>query len=252
MTAEAERALNQELLVHRRLARPGTFVDIGAHTGDFCLAIADVPGIDLVAVEPLAHALATLRARAAAANVRVHTVAAALSDRLGHLRLAAPVLAGTGPVWEWASIAKDFSALRATHPEIVGVRSKKVLVTTLDSLGLADVRGIKLDAEGAEYEVLRGGRELLRTQRPVVSVELEERHRAGCTYAVPAFMAALGYDCVFVAGGHTFPLAAFDRATMQRASPSPASHVYSDPYVNCFFFIPEEAAELREKLPMGR
>ena len=247
MTTEAEAALNQELQVHRRLARPGTFVDIGAHTGDFSLALADLPGLDLVAVEPLPLPLARLRARAAAARLAVRTLAVALSDRPGHMRLNAPVLAG-GPVWSWASIAKDFAGLRTRHPEIVGIEGMDVPVTTLDALGLAGVRAIKLDAEGAEYEILRGGRELLRTQRPVVSVELEERHREGCTHAVPAFMDALEYECVFVAHGRVFPLAAFDRATMQRGSPSPASHVYSDPYVNCFFFVPREDTEARRRL----
>jgi hypothetical protein len=52
---------------------------------------------------------------------------------------------------------------------------------------------VKLDAEGAEYEVLRGARETLARCRPVLSVEIEERHRPGSTYAVPAFLDGLGY-----------------------------------------------------------
>lgn len=249
MTSEAAVALNQELLVHRRLFRPGTFVDIGAHTGEFSLAVADLPGIVLVAIEPQRHALATLRTRAASAGIAVRAIETALSDRPGRLKLATPVLKDGGPILEWASIAKDFTALRAAHPEIVGIETAEVPVTTLDALGLADVRAIKLDAEGAEHEVLRGGIALLRAQRPVVSVELEERHRAGCTVAVPAYMASLGYDCVFVAAGRAYPLAKFDRATMQVASPSPGIDAYSDPYVNCFFFIPREEAALRALLP---
>jgi FkbM family methyltransferase len=242
MTTHATLALNQELLVHRRLARPGTFVDIGAHTGDFTLAIADIPGLDLVAIEPQPGAMATLRQRAATAGIPVRTVETALSDKPGTLRLAVPVLENGDRIWEWGSIAKDFAAIAADHPEIVGTQEVDVAVTTLDALGLHNVRSIKLDAEGAEYEVLRGGKTLLSTQRPIVSVELEERHRAGCTYSVPAFMDALGYACVFMVGGKMQPFATFDRATMQRSSPSPASQEYSDPYVNCFYFIPREFA----------
>jgi FkbM family methyltransferase len=240
MNTHATIALNQELLVHRRLARPGTFVDIGAHTGDFTLAIADLPGLDLVAIEPQPQAMATLRARAETAGVTVNTIETALSDKPGSLVLEVPVMAGGDRIWEWGSIAKDFTALRQHHPEIVGTEEIAVEVTTLDSLGLNNVRSIKLDAEGAEYEVLRGGKTLLTAQRPIVSVELEERHRAGCTYAVPAFMDALDYACLFMAGGRMHKFAAFDRTTMQRGSPSPASHEYSDPYVNCFYFIPRE------------
>jgi FkbM family methyltransferase len=236
----AEIALSQELLVHRRLARPGLFVDIGAHAGDFCLAIADIPGLDLVAIEPQPQAMAKLRARAAAAGAAVRCIEAALADRSGRMTLAVPVVSGGGAVWEWGSIAKDFDALQREFPDIVGIERIEVPVATLDSLGLRGVRSIKLDAEGAEYEVLRGGIDLLRTQRPVVSVELEERHRAGCTHAVPAFMDALGYACVFFAHGRIHRFADFDRATMQRSSASPANHEYSDPYVNCFFFVPRE------------
>jgi FkbM family methyltransferase len=239
-STQPDRALHAELLAHRRLARPGAFLDIGAHVGDFLLAMADLPGLELVAIEPLPWAMAELTQRAAAAGVVVRAIETALSDRPGRLRLSVPVLEGGDRIWQWASIAKDFAALRDRHPEIIAVEDIEVPVTTLDALGLRGVTGIKLDAEGAEYEVLRGGRELLRTQRPIVSVELEERHRAGCTRAVPAFMDALDYECRFVMGEELRPVAAFDRATMQRAGASPASQDYSDPYVNCFFFIPRE------------
>src|SRR5690348_10289444 len=41
---EAEAALDQELRFHTRLYRPGTVVDIGAHTGVFSSAMAALPG----------------------------------------------------------------------------------------------------------------------------------------------------------------------------------------------------------------
>ena len=88
MTTEAEIALNQELQMHRHLARPGLFIDIGAHTGDFTLAIAGVPGLDLVAIEPLSHAMAELQTRAALLGAAVRTFAVALSDRPGRMLLS--------------------------------------------------------------------------------------------------------------------------------------------------------------------
>jgi hypothetical protein len=139
-------------------------------------------------------------------------------------------------------LQKDFFALQADHPEIVGVEEAAVEVTTLDSLGLTGVTAIKLDAEGAEYEVLRGARSLLARMRPILSIEVEERHRAGCTYAVPAFLDALEYVCVFELDGYLVPFSQFQRSTMQRGSPSPASHDYSSPYVSCFYFLPLEIA----------
>jgi hypothetical protein len=135
-------------------------------------------------------------------------------------------------------MAKDFGELRLKNPEITGVISFDVPVETLDSFGFNNVTAIKLDAEGAEYEVLSGGRTLLATQRPILTVELEERHKIGCTYSVPAFLDALGYEGFFELDGQMLPMSRFDRTLMQRGSASPASHDYSDPYVSWFLFSP--------------
>ena len=101
---------------------------------------------------------------------------------------------------------------------------------------------MKLDAEGYEQEVLEGARETLRRCRPVLSLELEERHRPGCTGAVPALLGALGYETRFFLDGEFCPLTAFDAAGMQRASPDPAVFGASDPYVFTFYAWPEERA----------
>ena len=92
----------------------------------------------------------------------------------------------------------------------------------LDGFGLTDLTAVKLDAEGAEYEVLRGARETLLRCRPILSVEIEERHRPGSTWAVPAYLDALGYDAFWEFWGEWRPMAGFDRVAMQRASPNPS------------------------------
>ena len=89
----------------------------------------------------------------------------------------------------------------------------------------------------------------LRRCRPVLSLELEERHRAGATRDVPALLAALGYETRFWLDGAMRPLAAFDAATMQVASPDPAVFGASDPYVFTFYAWPQErAAEIAAAL----
>jgi hypothetical protein len=106
-----------------------------------------------------------------------------------------------------------------------------------------------IHAEGAEYEILRGARETLLRCRPVLTIEIEERHREGSTWAVPAYLDALGYEVLFELGGEWLPVAALDRATMQRASPDPAVFEASDPYVFVFYALPrEEAAGLLARL----
>lgn len=59
---------------------------------------------------------------------------------------------------------------------------------------------------------------------------------------MPAYLDALGYEVLFELRGEWFPVAALDRATMQRASPDPAVFGASDPYVFVFYALPREDA----------
>lgn len=154
----------------------------------------------------------------------------------------------SGPIYQWASTAKDFESIRVACPDISRITRVTVEMTTLDSMNLENVTGIKVDAEGAEYQILRGARTLLAEQSPVLSVELEERHARGCTYAVPAFLDALGYDCFFQLGERLFEIARFDRDTMHRAGMSPGDLNYSNPYVFCFYFLPRANVDLYERV----
>ena len=225
---------------HRLLHRPGTLVDIGAHDGLLTIPLARLPGSRVLAFEPLPSAYARLQAAlraafgAAPANVECHHLA--LGDHEGSITLAMPVLDGVAQE-QWASTAKDYAAHVSAR---VTVERFTVPMRTLDDFALTDVTGIKLDAEGAEYEILRGARETLLRCRPVLTLELEERHRQGSTYAVPAFLDALGYDVFFELKGAWHPMADLDRATMQRASPDPSVFEASDPYVFVFYALPRE------------
>jgi FkbM family methyltransferase len=240
-----------ELEFHRRLYRPGLIVDVGAHDGGMTLPLAMLPGARVIAFEPLPQAFARLQSAIRAgwngeipAHIALHQTA--LGDRPGRLMLDVPVVDGV-PQEQWASVAKDYAALRDADPRIEAILRTEVEVVTLDSLGLRDVTAIKLDAEGAEAEVLRGAEATLRRCQPILSVEIEERHRAGSTTEVPAWLAARGYGGFFSLDGAMRPIAAFDQARMQVASPSPASFTASDPYVFVFFFVPPDrmTAEMR-------
>ncbi len=70
-------------------------------------------------------------------------------------------------------------------------------------------------------------------------MEIEERHRAGSTRAVPAFLAGLGYRGFYWLDGGWWPVEGFDAGALQRALPSPASFEASDPYVFIFYFVAE-------------
>ncbi len=224
-----------ELGFHRTLHRPGTLLDVGAHDGAFTLPFAALPDSRVLAFEPLPAAFGRLCAAVGDAP-HVTLRQEALGDRDGEIALTLPVLDGV-PHEQWASTAKGYAALG--DPRVAEQRHT-VKLRRLDGFGLHDLTAVKLDAEGAEYEVLRGGRETLLRCRPVLSIEIEERHREGATWAVPAYLDALGYDGFWEHWGDWRPMAAFDRATMQRASANPAVFEASDPYVFVFYFLPRE------------
>ena len=67
--------------------------------------------------------------------------------------------------------------------------------------------------------------------------------RPGSTWAVPAFLDALGYDTFWEHWDEWHQMAAFDRDAMHRASPNPAVFEASDPYVFVFYALPRECAD---------
>ncbi|WP_137123981.1 FkbM family methyltransferase [Roseomonas sp. HF4] len=231
-----------EMTFHTLLHRPGTLVDVGAHDGLITIPLARLPASRVLAFEPLPPAFARLQAalRDAFGEVppQVECRAAALGDHAGEITLAMPVLDGVAQE-QWASTAKDYAAHLSAR---VTVERFAVPLLRLDDLGLTDLTGMKVDAEGAEYEILRGSRETLLRCRPVITLEVEERHREGSTWAVPAYLDALGYEVLFELDGAWHPLDALDRATMQRASPDPSVFEASDPYVFVFYALPREDA----------
>lgn len=234
-----------ELAFLTALHRPGLIVDVGAHDGLLTLPLSHLPGARVLAFEPLPQAHARL-ARACAGLANVTLRPEALSDAPGTLTLDLPVLDGV-PQEQWASTVKSYDG----YGSRVGTQRVSVPAITLDSLALEAVVALKVDAEGAEYEVLRGARETLRRCRPVLSLELEERHREGATWAVPAFLDALDYGTFFPLDGAWHSIASLDRARCHRASADPSVFgAASERYVFNFYAWPRERdAEIRAAVP---
>ena len=229
----------QEIDFHRAMARPGVVVDAGAHEGRQTVPLAALPGTHVVAFEPLPAAFRRLQAATAGVADRVTLRPEALSDRAGCITLGVPRVGGVAQE-EWASIAKDYEAIRRADPRVDGVDTWTVPAMPLDALVLTDVTAIKVDVEGAEEEMLRGALGTLRRCRPVLSVEIEERHRTGSTVAIPRLLRPLGYRGFFEFYGDWRPIETLDIDTMQKGSPSPAAFEVSHPYVFNFYFVTDE------------
>lgn len=189
----------------QRLLHPGdTFVDVGANLGYFTLLGASMvrPGGQVVALEPVPTTYQLLLDNIAlnqASEVTALQVAA--SDQAGTLTLS--LFPGDS-----AATASQFTAWRdRTSAQVV------VPATTLD-LCLQGVDAtsptlIKIDAEGGEYAILRGG-EVLAGWQPILMLEVLPALAEAAGW-LPANLLDLltrhGYSCFVDGGGHLRPLA---------------------------------------------
>lgn len=236
-----------ELAFHHRLARPGTIIDVGANIGAFSCHFSTWEGNRLVAFEPFPPTFERLKATLLEGHggklpATTKLYMAAVGEVFGTAKMRVPVV-NNDLIHEWASLAKSFEGLDG-----VSVCEVEVPVCTVDGLNLDDVTAIKIDAEGYEIEVLHGARHTIERCHPIISCELEERHREGVTWYVPGFMRGLGYDGWFYNGNEFWPISLLDRPTMQVATNSPAGSTYSDPYIHEFMFIHRETYDLRRRL----
>jgi FkbM family methyltransferase len=183
------------------LLQPGmTVVDVGANIGFFTLMAANRVGPTgrVVAFEPLAENGAALVRMVEENSLRsiVQVEQQALSDRAGESILTMGRFAHSS----------GGAYLAPTADVQPGFLTQPTPVATLDSFPeVRDVSVIKIDVEGAEPLVFRGGRSILQTARPIVICELHHRQLqlvAGIGVDdLIAELHAFGYACHSIDGG---------------------------------------------------
>ncbi len=141
----------------------GVFVDVGANTGVYTLKAArhfEGRGV-VVAVEPFVEVLSTL-ARSVEVNGFVNV-------RLRNLCLGGQTSART--LWMNRNQPNSFSVAH----RVGGSPGRSVLAASLDDLmaweGLDRLDYLKIDAEGAEEEILSGGVRTILQCQPIIQLE---------------------------------------------------------------------------------
>lgn len=236
--------LEDDLALLPRLVPEGaTCVDVGANRGAYTLACALLAGSGgrVVGLEPQPGPLRTARALRAALRldqVELHEIA--LSDVPGRLSLVVPTRFGL-PVYGRAFLADapDLSAddLAEFHDQ----RRRLVEVTTLDALAedlrLTRLDFLKADVEGAELRMLRGAAATIERHRPVILLEIEDRHVRKYGHAADDVLrevTAHGYTaCVQVGAGSGSPAGGLVR--VERVTPGARNYL----------LLPEESASSR-------
>lgn len=188
------RGHNPELALLPYFNQGGMFVDVGANIGDFsrvgCLKFSRV-----LAIEPIPELAQKLREELPD-NVEVLCVA--LSDAPGTAQLYVPVSHGT--------MTTGLASLDRGANSASGFREITVDLQTLDELGLIGVDLIKIDVEGLEEAVLRGGMATLTAQFPGLIIEIEDRHHPGRTPAIFKLLQDIGYRPYYYRNGRLAPV----------------------------------------------
>jgi FkbM family methyltransferase len=208
-------------------------LDIGANRGGYVWHLKPLVRL-VVAFEPLPPMLAILR-RIYSRSIQTEGVV--LSDREGEIQLRYP--------------AGDFErATVATSNDLADqreVRTLNVPAKTLDSYGFQNVSFVKIDVEGHEEAVLRGGMETLKRETPNLIIEIEERHCPGSIQRVSDLLKEFGYSGYYVEGNSVLELANFIPSRDQPPPVLSESGSIAGKYINNFLFFPNRTAEMTER-----
>jgi len=144
----------------------GTALDIGANRGLYTLKLARLYD-KVVAFEPnsaIVQELIALR------HPKILVRDDALSSSSGNSKLFIPISQAGESLDGWASLNRENLSSRSGHQEI------DVPTSMLDELRVDDVTFIKMDVEGHECEVIKGGLDFLAKHRPVLLAEIRQEH----------------------------------------------------------------------------
>ena len=147
----------EELEVVRSLGLKGTYVDVGSNVGNHSVYFASQCKCEhLVAVEPVSAFIDPFKRNMAvnAPNFDYKLIRAALLDKEGHGSMQSSDVHEAENSW---AVIDDTGVLP---------------IRTLDSLGIVGATLLKIDVEGSEADVIRGGSEFLRQNHPAIVVEL--------------------------------------------------------------------------------
>ena len=225
----SERSVEPELkIIPYFLSDTGAAFDVGANRGEYTYVLEGSVGPENVfAIEPVAHLSRELRRL----FPRVHVLRMALSNGPGTLSLKTPVVNGS-PLWTRSTLE------RFVEEGETGALVEDVPVLSLDQLceqlQVRKVQLIKIDVEGHEESVLEGARNILKTSRPVLLVEIEQRHHTKPITEIFAGLEEQGYVGAY-----------FDRTTPSMRSLKTFSvqehqdtkNIGNSRYINNFFFV---------------
>ena len=203
--ARQRRAADLTAAISDQFVRNGaTVIDVGASWGLFSYHLARRVGEGGLVYSYEPHpANAVVLEKLVQARPYVHFRPVAISEKVGNAELLVPKYYSR-LVTAQSSLAHGFAG--------VGVERLHVPTTTLDDEIGADVQVdfIKIDVEGHEMSVLRGGTSTLRRCLPPVLIEIEQRHLAEPIEEIFRELEEFGYRVFYIDESILRPISDFD------------------------------------------
>jgi FkbM family methyltransferase len=206
--------------------RGGTAIDVGANVGLWCYRLSGY--FDRVeAFEPQPRCYELLQ-KANLPSVNLHRVALSCKDGSAVLKIPA----------QWGLRIAGMATLNEVDGEYEEVT---VELRTLDEFEFRGVKFIKIDVEGHESDVLAGGRETILREKPIMVIEIEQRHLPFPFTRVIDSVVEMGYEAFFLNRGRLRPFAEFDYENQQKAFTEGMTGkrgTLPKKYINNFIFKP--------------
>jgi FkbM family methyltransferase len=220
------------LYVEPLIGANAVVLDVGANLGTFCYTVQRTnQPICLVAFEPIP--ILAKRLRNLFKDCLVMEIA--LSDVKTMRTFRIPFIEGRrcNSRGSLAPIVDSDSYVEITL-------QSDLLDNVFPSTGLQSLDLVKIDVEGHELEVVRGGEHTLRRYHPMLLIEIEQRHHGGEPIAsIWNFIEGLGYAGFFLNRG-TLDFDGLERFSV--AAHQRREDMGTHGYINNFLFIPRGAA----------
>jgi FkbM family methyltransferase len=182
--------------------RPGEVVyDVGAHVGTMALGAAQLVGElgRVVAFDGDPENVERLRRNSARNGLEDHL-------QVVHAAVWSRTAANGIPFRRGATVSSQGGVeADGNHPVLAGGEIINVPAITLDDFvaaGGPPPQLVKVDVEGGEYEVLRGGARLFATQRPLIIAEI---HHQQAAEQITAWLNEYQYDAQWKIPEEKFP-----------------------------------------------
>ena len=209
-------------------------IDIGANKGIYSYFLAGLSH-HVFAYEPNLE-LKEFLSKSVCSNVSLFPIA--LSNKKGKATLSIPIVNNF--------VADQLGTLKEQAP-VEEVRTFEVLTKRLDDQGHTNVGFVKIDVEGHEESVIEGATELLKTQRPNLLIEIEQRHIDKDISEIFSKILALGYEGFFLLNGKLKTLDEFSQKKYQNRSNYVGLSSLGNTYVCNFIFKPKVTAQVGER-----